>query len=124
MIEFLLCVAVAVVAACGDAMSPTCSRLQRVTALAVVTGAALLATSSAFTFGALPSRGALVSSSRSGSRTRTYSASPGPSMVASMPRVADNSEAATTGTSGAPNKRLHVQVREEVMDEGRGGGGW
>lgn len=101
-------------------MSPSCcSRLQRTTALAAVTSAALLAASSAFTFSALPSRGDVVFSSRRGSRTRAHSASPGPSMVASMPRVADS--AATTGTSGAPNKRLHVQVWEEVARAGWGG---
>lgn len=74
-----------------------------------VAGAALLATSSAFTFSALPSSTVVSSSNRGSRRSRVCSAQQQPSMVASMPRVADSP--ATTGTGGASGKRLHVQVR-------------
>lgn len=87
--------------------------MTRLSKTAVVASAALIATSHAFTLSSLhptaSSAAALSSSSSSGRRcvrSRAYSASQQPSMVASVPRTV-----VETGTEAASKQRLHVQVR-------------
>lgn len=83
---------------------------------AAVAGAALVATSSAFSLSGLPSTTSASISSASSSRrcvrSRACSAAQQPSMVASVPRTVVETG---TGTDAAPKQRLHVQVSKSVV---------